>query len=112
MESIRQNKVARLLQKEVAEIILRETNNLFHGKLITVTVVRISPDMSVARIYLSIFPYKEEENYIELINQHSKYIRNQLGQHVRHQLRIIPELVFFRDDSIDYAGRIDELLNK
>ena len=112
MESIRQNKVARLLQKEVAEIILRETNNLFHGKLITVTVVRISPDMSVARVYLSIFPYKKEENYIEYINQQSKHIRNQLGMHVRHQLRIIPELVFFRDDSIDYAGRIDELLNQ
>lgn len=110
MESIRQNKVARLLQKEIADILIKEGNNLFRGKLITVTMVRISPDMSIARVYLSIFPYKEEENYVEYINQQSKHFRNQLGISVRHQLRIIPELVFFRDDSIDYAGRIDELL--
>ena len=111
MESIRQNKVARLLQKEIADIILKESNSLFPGKLLTVTVVRISPDMSIARVYISIFPYKEDEHYIEYVNQQSKHIRNQLGMHVRHQLRIIPELVFFRDDSLDYAGRIDELLN-
>lgn len=99
------------MQKEVADIFIREGNNLFKGKLITVTVVRISPDLSVARVYLSVFPYKQEEKYIEYINQQSKIIRSQLGSHVRHQLRIVPELVFFRDDSIDYADRIDNLLN-
>ncbi|MFO7655843.1 MAG: 30S ribosome-binding factor RbfA [Bacteroidales bacterium] len=111
MGSIRQNKVARFLQKEIADIFIREAKNLFKGKLITITTVRISPDLSVARVYLSIFPYKEEEKYVEYINQQSKIIRSQLGSNVRHQLRIVPELVFFRDDSIDYADRIDNLLN-
>jgi len=110
MGSIRQNKIARLLQKEIAEIFQYEHGNLFRGKMITVTVVRVAPDMSIARIYLSVYPFKKEENYFEYINQHTKYMRNQLGKKVRHQLRIVPELVFFRDDSIDYAGRIDELL--
>lgn len=112
MESIRQNKVARLLQKEIAAIILQESNVLFPGKMITVTVVRVSPDLSVAKIYLSIFPYKQEEKYIEQVNQHSKNLRNSLAKKVKNQLRIVPELIFYRDDSIDYANRIDDLLNK
>ncbi len=110
MGSIRQNKVARLLQKEIAEIFQYEHNNLFRGKMITVTVVRIAPDLSMARIYLSIYPFRKEENYIAYINQQAKFIRNQLGKKVRYQLRIVPELNFFHDDSIDYADRIDELL--
>ena len=112
MVSIRQNKIARLLQKEIAEIFQYEHGNLFKGKMITVTVVRVAPDLSMARIYLSIFPLKNEENYIAYINQQAKFMRNQLGKKVRHQLRIVPELHFFHDDSIDYAGRIDELLNQ
>jgi ribosome-binding factor A len=112
MASIRQNKVNRLLQKDIAEIFQIEQHNLFKGKMITVTVVRVTADISMARIYLSIFPYKKEENYLEYINQHAKFIRNQLGKKIRYQLRIIPELYFFHDDSIDYAGRIDELLKQ
>ncbi|HJX71076.1 MAG TPA: 30S ribosome-binding factor RbfA [Bacteroidales bacterium] len=112
MASIRQNKIARLLQKEIAEIFQMERQNLFKGKMITVTVVRVVADMSMARIYLSVFPYKKEEDYLEYINQHAKFMRNQLGKKVRHQLRIVPELYFFLDDSIDYAGRIDELLKQ
>jgi len=112
MGIIRQNKVARLLQKEIAEIFQYEHHNLFRGKMITVTVVRVAPDLSLARIYLSIFPLKMEENYIAYINQHAKFMRNKLGKKIRHQLRIVPELHFFHDDSIDYAGRIDELLNQ
>ncbi|MBN2213720.1 MAG: 30S ribosome-binding factor RbfA [Bacteroidales bacterium] len=110
MATIRQNKIARLLQKEIAEIFQVEQHNLFRGKMITVTVVRVVADMSIARIYLSVFPYRKEERYLEYINQQAKFLRNQLGKKIRHQLRIIPELLFFHDDSIDYAGRIDELL--
>ncbi len=101
-----------MLQKEIAEIFQYEHNNLFKGKMITVTVVRVTPDMSMARIYLSVYPFKKEENYMAYINQQAKYMRNQLGKKVRHQLRILPELFFFHDDSIDYAGRIDELLKQ
>ena len=112
MGSIRQNKVARLLQREIADIFQYEHDNLFRGKMITVTIVRVAPDLSIARIYLSIFPFRKEENYIAYINQQSRFMRNQLGKKIRHQLRVVPELHFFHDDSIDYADRIDELLKK
>ena len=112
MEPIRLNKVARLIQKEVAAIFQQEANGMFQGKMITVTTARVSPDLSVAKIYISIFPYKENEKYLTYINYQTKLIRNQLGKKIRHQLRIIPELIFYRDDSIDYADRIDKLLKK
>ncbi len=112
MEPIRQNKVARLIQKEIASIFQHEANRLFRGKMITVTNARITPDLSIAKIYISIFPYKEDEKYIAYVNQQAKPLRNQLGKKIRHQVRIIPDLVFYRDDSIDYAERIEDLLKK
>jgi ribosome-binding factor A len=112
MDSVRQNKIARLLQKELATYFLAESRNLLPGKLITVTSVRVSPDLGVAKVYLSIFPHKPEEELIEQITVHSKHIRNVLGQHIRHQVRIIPELIFFLDDSMDYVERIEKLLKK
>ncbi len=110
MESIRQNKIARLLQKELANIFLKESKNLFDGKLITVTVVRVTPDLSIAKVYLSIFPFKENDNFYTIVNQSAKTIRNSLGKKIRHQLRIVPELVFYQDDSLDYIENIDKLL--
>ena len=92
METTRQNKISRLIQKELSEIFLLQTKSM-NGVLVSVSAVRISPDMSIARVYLSVFRYE-------------------LGTRVRHQLRIIPELKFFVDDSLDYAERIDELLKK
>ena len=110
VESVRQSKIARLLQKELAEIFQKESRNIFKGRLITVTVVRITPDLTLARIYLSIFPLKENENFIQIVNQNIKIIRNHLGKRVRHQLRNVPELLFFRDDSLDYIDNINRLL--
>ena len=104
METTRQNKIARLLQKELSDIFL------LPGILISVSAVRISPDMSVARAYLSVFPSEKSEEIIKNINANMKSIRFELGTRVRHQLRIIPELKFFVDDSLDYLERIDELL--
>ena len=80
------------------------------GILISVSAVRFSPDMSVARAYLSIFPSEKSEEIVKNINGNMKSIRFELGTRVRHQLRIIPELKFFVDDSLDYLERIDELL--
>ena len=80
------------------------------GILISVSAVRISSDMSVARAYLSIFPSEKSEKIVKNINGNMKSIRFELGTRVRHQLRIIPELKFFVDDSLDYLERIDELL--
>ena len=109
METTRQNKIARLLQKELSEIILLQTKAM-PGVLVSVSAVRISPDMSIARVYLSVFPSDKSEEMVKNINNNMKSIRFELGTRVRHQLRIIPELKFFVDDSLDYIEKIDALL--
>lgn len=111
METTRQNKIARLIQKELSEIFLLQTKSM-PGVLVSVSIVRISPDMSYARVYLSVFPSERSEEIVKNINANMKSIRCELGNRVRHQLRIIPELKFFVDDSLDYAEKIDELLKK
>ena len=111
METTRQNKIARLIQKELSEIFLLQTKSM-PGVLVSVSIVRISPDMSYARVYLSVFPSERSEEIVKNINANMKSIRFVLGNRVRHQLRIIPELKFFVDDSLDYAEKIDELLKK
>lgn len=111
METTRQNKIARLIQKELSDIFLLQTKAM-HGVLVSVSVVRISPDMGYARVYLSVFPSERSEEIVKNINDNMKSIRFELGNRVRHQLRIIPELKFFVDDSLDYAAHIDELLKK
>ena len=111
METTRQNKIARLLQKELSDIFQKQTQAT-HGVLVSVSAVRISPDLSVARGYLSIFPPDKAEEILGNINANVKSVRYELGTRVRHQLRIIPELKFFVDDSLDYVAHIDELLKK
>ena len=111
METTRQNKISRLIQKELSEIFLLQTKSM-NGVLVSVSAVRISPDMSIARVYLSVFPSERSQEIVKNINDNMKSIRYELGTGVRHQLRIIPELKFFVDDSLDYAERIDELLKK
>jgi len=111
METTRQNKISRLIQKELSGIFLLQTKSM-NGVLVSVSAVRISPDMSIARVYLSVFPSERSREIVKNINDNMKSIRYELGTRVRHQLRIIPELKFFVDDSLDYAERIDELLKK
>ena len=111
METTRQNKISRLILKELSEIFLLQTKSM-NGVLVSVSAVRISPDMSIARVYLSVFPSERSQEIVKNINDNMKSIRYELGTRVRHQLRIIPELKFFVDDSLDYAERIDELLKK
>ena len=109
METTRQNKISRLLQTELSEIFLLPTKSM-PGTLVSVSAVRISPDMSIARVYLSVFPSEKAEEMVKNINNNMKSIRYELGTRVRHQLRIIPELKFFVDDSLDYIEKIDSLL--
>lgn len=111
METTRQNKIARLIQKELSEMFLLQTKSM-PGVLVSVSIVRISPDMSYARAYLSVFPSDKGEEIVKNINANMKSIRYELGNRVRHQLRIIPELKFFIDDSLDYVEKIDKLLNE
>lgn len=109
-ESTRQKKVARLVQKEIAEIFLRKGNEYARGKLISITKVRVSSDLSYAKIYISIFPSENHSEILQTIQEHSNKIRFELGHKVRSQLRIVPDIVFFHDDSHDYIDKIDKLL--
>jgi len=112
MEPTRQNKVARLIQKDLGEIFLQLGKPALKGRMVTVTIVRMSPDLSVAKVYLSVFPSEEKTEYLKHLKQYTKIIRNLLGQRVRNQLRNVPELAFFLDDSLDYVEKIDQLLKK
>lgn len=109
METTRQQKISRMLQKELGEIFLLYAREL-HGTLITVTSVRISPDLGIARTHLSIFPSNKANEVLVKVNADTKSIRYDLGKRVRHQLRIVPELFFHNDDSLDYLENIDNLL--
>jgi ribosome-binding factor A len=109
-ESTRQKKVARLIQKEVADIFIRKGSELAPGKMVSVTKVRVSPDLSFAKIYISIFPSANQNELLHSVQDHASKIRYNLGHKVRSQLRIVPEIVFFIDDSLDYIDKIDKLL--
>ena len=111
MQETRQNRIARLLQKELSLIFQSQTRAI-HGVMVSVTRCRVSPDLSICTAYLSIFPSERSDEMLQNINRNEKTIRYELGTRVRNQLRIIPELRFFVDDSLDYLERIDELLKK
>lgn len=111
MQETRQNRIARLLQKELAEIFQGQTRSM-RGVMVSVTRTKVSPDLSICTAYLSIFPSEKAAELLENINKNEKSIRYELGTRIRHQVRIIPELRFFIDDSLDYIDRIDELLKK
>jgi ribosome-binding factor A len=110
MESIRQQKVSRLIQREIGDIFTKKEVSLTVNLMISVTQVRVSPDLGVARNYLSLFPSNNREEVIDEIRKHTKEIRYILGKKVGQQLRHIPELYFYLDDSFDYAEKIDKLL--
>jgi ribosome-binding factor A len=112
MDSLRQNKVNSLLQKEVAGILQEEGRRLLPGGLITVTGVRVSPDLGVARVYVSLFPVKDKAAALERIREDAHHLRGALGRRVGRQMRVIPELIFHLDDTLDKQEEIDRLLNK
>ena len=111
MQETRQNRISRLLQKELS-LIFQSQTRMMHGVMVSVTRVKISPDLSICTAYLSVFPSERGEEIISAVNKNQARIRYELGKRVRNQLRIIPELRFFIDDSLDYIDRIDELLKK
>ena len=111
-ESTRQQKVARQIQKDISELFLRECAELVRGVIVSVTAVRVSPDLEYARIYLSIFPFNKHEEVMGKINAESWKIRKLLGARMRNQLRVVPEISFFLDDSLEYIDQIDEALKR
>jgi ribosome-binding factor A len=112
MESTRQRKVARLIQKEMADIILHHNAELAPGKMISVTTVRVSPDLSLAKIYVSIFPSNNSGEILETLKNQTSRLRFEMGHKVRNQLRIVPEVAFLLDDSNDYIENISNLLKE
>ena len=110
MDSVRQNKVNSLLQKELAEIFLVEGRNFLPGGLITVSAVRTSPDLGIAKVFLSLFPVKDKKAVIDTIKERAPKLRGQLGGRIGKQMRVVPELLFYVDDSLDRAEEIEKLL--
>ncbi|GGG10834.1 MULTISPECIES: 30S ribosome-binding factor RbfA [Pontibacter] len=110
MESKRQQKFSRLIQKELAEVFQREVPHLFGGAYISVSVVRVSPDLGLARVYLSVMNAKDgNEMLLQELRVNTKTIRHLLAQRIKSQVRVVPELVFFLDDTAEYSAKIDKL---
>ena len=109
MESKRQQKVGRQIQKDLGDIFQREARHLINGSFVTVTAVRMTPDLGIARAYLSFLPDKNRKLILEAIQENTRFIRTKLGERVRHQLRVVPELHFYLDDTAEYAAKMDAL---
>lgn len=110
--STRQQKINKQLQKDLADILQQQGMAAYNGAMVSVTEVRISPDLSYAKVFLSIFPSEKASAAMVAVNEQHKALRGELGKRVRHQLRIVPELAFFLDDTLNYAERIDNLLKQ
>ena len=111
MESQRQKKISALIQKDISNIIQsffreRVSSNL----IVSVTKVNVSPDLSISKIYLSVYPYINFGKVLDILNKNKSEIRNRLSSLIKHQLRVIPDMIFFADDSLDYIDKIDEAL--
>ncbi|MCX6351876.1 MAG: 30S ribosome-binding factor RbfA [Bacteroidetes bacterium] len=112
MDNKRQAQFSRLIQKEMSEIFLFDGKALFGKQFISVSQVRVSPDLGYVKIYLSFMNDKEPEKVLMLIREHSKELRTKLAGRIKNQVRKIPELEFFYDDTMDYVEKIDKLFDE
>ncbi len=110
METKRQERINKLLMRDLGEIFQREMGHVTKHSMVTVTKVRVTPDLTLAKVYLSIFATKNPGLLMEEIQKHTSEIRGKLGMRIRHQLRSVPELRFYLDDSLDYIEKIENLL--
>ena len=104
--------MARQIQKDVAEILLKEGASLVRGVMASVTTVRVSPDLNYAKIYFSIFPFEKSAEVMRTLEENNWMIRRALGQRIRNQVKSVPDLQFFLDDSLEYIANIDTLLKE
>lgn len=109
MESKRQQKVGRQIQKDMGDIFQKDARHLVNGVFVTVTVVRMTPDLGMAKIFLSFLPEKDKHGVLTNIQSNTKFIRQKLAERVRHQLRIVPDLQFFLDDTEEYVSKMNDL---
>ena len=112
METTRQQKIARQIQRDIADIFQKEAATIVRGVMVTVTTVRVSPDFGYAKIYVSVFPFDKGESVLAALKSNNWMIRRALGQRIRFQLKVVPELEFFIDDSLEYIENIDNLLKE
>ncbi len=110
METTRQQKVARQIQKDISDILIKEAAGIVQGAMVSVTTVRVSPDLSFAKIYLSVFPFEKSDAIMAALEQNNWLVRKALGTRIRNQLKQVPEITFRLDDSLEYIENIDNLL--
>ncbi|KAA0989571.1 30S ribosome-binding factor RbfA [Dyadobacter aurulentus] len=111
MESKRQQKVGRQIQKDLGEIFQKDAQHLVSGSIVTITAVRVTPDLSIARAYLSFLPEKNKTILLDSVKENTRFIRQKLAERVRHQLRIVPHLQFYLDDTAEYAAKMELLFS-
>lgn len=110
METTRQQKIAKQIRKDVAEILQKECASVVRGTMVTVTTVRVSPDFAYAKLYVSVFPFERSAAIMEALEQNGWMIRRELGRRIRNQLKAVPEIEFFLDDSLEYIENIENKL--
>lgn len=111
METTRQQKIAKQIQRDMAEIFQKEGADAVRGSLTTVTAVRVSPDFSYAKIYVSVFPFEQNGRIMASLEANNWFLRRALGQRIRNQLKVVPEIQFFLDDSLEYIEQIDRAMH-
>lgn len=111
-ETTRQQKAGRQIQKDIGDILLKEARHLTQGAIVSVTRVKMSPDLSFAKIYLSVFPFDKGGQVMQGLKENGSMVRYELGKKIRNQFRIVPELAFVTDDSLEYIDRIEKLLKE
>lgn len=111
-ESKRQKQVGQLVMEELSDIFQREGFNVVDGGMVSISKVLLTPDLLQARVYLSIFQVKDPEKLLHAIKEKAWDFRRQLGQRVRNQLRNVPDLVFYNDDTLDYVFKMEEIFKK
>ena len=110
MENTRQQKIAKQIQKDIAEILQKEAAEVVRGSLVTVTAVRVSPDFGYAKIYVSVFPFERGSEVMQSLERQMRVLRGLLGNRIRNQIKNVPELQFFLDDSLEYIDHIEQAL--
>ncbi|MFI3319577.1 MAG: 30S ribosome-binding factor RbfA [Rikenellaceae bacterium] len=111
-ETTRQQKISKQIQRDIAEILQKDYRERFKGLLVTVTAVRVSPDFSYSKIYVSVFPFSQSEAVLEALKHENWAIRKSLGARIKHQIKSVPEIDFFIDDSLEYIENIDKAINR
>jgi ribosome-binding factor A len=111
MDSKRQQKFSRLIQKELSDIFISNAKHLFGGAFITITMVKSTPDLGIARVYISLMMVQDKNQMLEQIRQNTKQIRQQLSARIGKQTRVVPDLQFFLDDSAEYAEKMNQIFS-